>query len=123
MFALAIPDKDPNTPVAGARWQYALDNDAKLAGADILVRRGTMPAKWDWPLAAPLVLVAPARAFDWQPTEAQALPAAPVEGGPAETIRLVPYGCTKFRISMFPVTARAWQAPAAVSGERAAAKQ
>ena len=25
-----------------------------------------------------------------------------------ETIRLIPYGCTKFRISMFPVTTRAW---------------
>ena len=34
----------------------------------------------------------------------QALPAAPVEAGRAETIRLIPYGCTKFRISMFPVT-------------------
>ncbi len=108
LFALAIPDKDPNTPVAGARWQYALDNEAERAGADIAVKRGPMPAKWDWPLAAPLALEAPARAFDWRPTDDQALPAAPVEAGRPETIRLVPYGCTKFRISMFPVTPKSW---------------
>lgn len=63
-----------------------------------------MPARWDWPLAAPLSLTVPARAVDWNPTDEQALPSAPLEGGRAETIRLVPYGCTKFRISMFPVT-------------------
>ena len=40
----------------------------------------------------------------------QALPDAPVEGAQSETIRLAPYGCTKFRISMFPVTPRAWAA-------------
>ncbi len=44
-----------------------------------------------------------------------ALPAAPVEGGQARSIGLVPYGCTKFRISMFPVTARSWQAPPGAS--------
>jgi hypothetical protein len=113
LFALAIPDKDPNTPVPEARWQYALDNEARRGGADISVKRRPMPATWDWPLAAPLALEAPARAFDWRPTDDQALPAAPVEAGQAETIRLVPYGCTKFRISMFPVTPRSWQAPPA----------
>jgi hypothetical protein len=112
LFALAIPDKDPNTPRADARWQYALDSEAQRGGADIAVKRHPMPAKWDWPLAASLTLEAPARAFDWRPTDDQALPAAPVEAGRAETIRLVPYGCTKFRISMFPVTPRSWQAPA-----------
>ncbi len=31
--------------------------------------------------------------------------AQPVSGGAApQEIRLIPYGCTKFRISMFPVT-------------------
>ena len=31
LFALPIPDIDPNTPRMGARWQYALDNDAAPA--------------------------------------------------------------------------------------------
>ena len=68
-----------------------------------------MPEKWDWPLDAPLALRCSARAFDWKPTDTQALPAAPVTGEATETIRLIPYGCTKFRISMFPVTERAWK--------------
>jgi hypothetical protein len=55
----------------------------------------------------------PARAFDWKPTDAQALPDQPVTGTASEIIRLVPYGCTKFRISMFPVTTRAWAPDAA----------
>jgi hypothetical protein len=66
-----------------------------------------MPARWSWPLDAPVVLTAPAQAFDWNPTDAQALPDRPVTGTSRESIRLVPYGCTKFRISMFPVTPRA----------------
>jgi hypothetical protein len=52
-----------------------------------------------------LRLTAPAQAFDWNPSDAQALPERPVNGATHETIRLVPYGCTKFRISMFPVAA------------------
>jgi uncharacterized protein len=80
-----------------------LDTEASHRVGGIQVARRAMPAHWDWPLDAPLVLTAPAQAFDWQPTDAQALPDKPVTGTPA-TIRLVPYGCTKFRISMFPVT-------------------
>ena len=68
-----------------------------------------MPAHWDWPLDAPLQLPAPAQAFDWKPSAAQALPEGPVSGPTRETIRLVPYGCNKFRISMFPITARTFE--------------
>ena len=39
------------------------------------------------------------------------LPAEPVAGGGApEKITLIPYGCAKFRISMFPTTDRACKA-------------
>ena len=75
------------------------------------VERRPMPAHWDWPLDAPLSVSVPARAFDWKPTNAQALPDRPVTGTASETIRLVPYGCTKFRISMFPVTPALWDVP------------
>jgi hypothetical protein len=71
------------------------------------VERGPMPSHWDWPLNAPVYLTVPARAFDWRPTDAQALPDQPVTATEPALIRLVPYGCTKFRISMFPVTSRA----------------
>ncbi len=108
LFALPISDRDANTPDPTVRWQYALDNRAAETRGDIKVRRNPMPAHWDWPLKAPLELEIPARHFDWHPTDAQALPDEPVDGGDPEVIALVPYGCTKFRISMFPVTARAW---------------
>ncbi|MBN2291800.1 MAG: glycoside hydrolase family 127 protein [Pirellulales bacterium] len=108
LFALPVPEKDINTPVANAKWQYALNNDAKRKGSDIEVERRAMPATWNWPLAAPISLKVPATAFDWRPTDAQALPNSTVAGTKDETISLVPYGCTKFRISMFPVTDKAW---------------
>jgi hypothetical protein len=104
LFSLPIADVDPDTPVKDAKWQYALD--AAQSG-DIHVERRPMPAHWDWPLDAPIGLTAPARVFDWHPSDAQALPDGPVAGDAPERIRLVPYGCTKFRISMFPVTPKA----------------
>jgi hypothetical protein len=111
LFALPIADQDPNTPAPGARWQFALANAADRGGADVALQRRAMPAHWNWPLDAPLSLSVAARHFDWSPSDEQALPAAPLAGAPTDTVRLVPYGCTKFRISMFPVTARAWKSP------------
>lgn len=108
LFSLPIPDVDPNTPAQDAAWQYALDTDAGRPDGGITVERKPMPARWDWPLDAPVVLKAPARAFDWKPSDAQALPDKPVTGTDSAVLRLVPYGCTKFRVSMFPVTPRAW---------------
>ena len=108
LFSLPVADIDPNTPVADAKWQYALDTDAARRDAGITVDRKSMPAHWDWPLDAPVVLKAPVQFFDWKPTDVESLPAKPI-GGIATTVSLVPYGCTKFRISMFPVTQRAWK--------------
>jgi hypothetical protein len=103
LFALAIPDgADANTPDAGANWKFALD----VQDPGLTVEHAAMPARWDWPLAAPLKLQANAVAIDWKPDpQSPELPLAPVaKEKPAEKITLVPYGCTKFRISMFPVT-------------------
>ena len=108
LFALPIPDVNANTPAPDAKWQYALDTDAGHSDTGITVEHRPMPAHWDWPLDAPVAMKVPARAFDWKPTDVQALPERPVGGTASETICLVPYGCTKFRISMFPVTSRAW---------------
>jgi hypothetical protein len=108
LFALPIADQDANTPAPGAQWRYALDMAAARNGSDITVERRAMPPTWNWPLDAPVNLSVPAQSIDWEPTDAQALPNAPVAGKGGQLIRLVPYGCTKFRISMFPVTARAW---------------
>lgn len=112
LFALPIGEAGgPNTPDPAARWNYALDAQGKEAGAEVAVERRAMPARWDWPLDAPLVLRVNAVACDWKPEPKNPLPPAPIAKlEPAEQIALVPYGCTKFRISMFPVTERAWQA-------------
>jgi hypothetical protein len=55
-----------------------------------------------------LKLKANAVAVDWNPKpESPKLPdhAVAKEQKASEQISLIPYGCTKFRISMFPVTA------------------
>lgn len=109
LFALPIPDiQNPNTPDPAAPWKYALDAPGGRLGADVTVERGPMPARWDWPLAAPLRLQAHGVAIDWAPDpKAPRLPSEPIaDPKRPETLTLVPYGCTKFRVSMFPVTQR-----------------
>jgi hypothetical protein len=66
-----------------------------------------MPARWDWPLAAPLKLHVNAVEIAWNPDpKAPRLPLLPAARPKSpERVTLIPYGCTKFRMSMFPVTA------------------
>ena len=73
----------------------------------MILERRAMPARWDWPLAAPLMLRANAIEVAWNPDpKAPRLPLLPTaRSKPAQPVTLIPYGCTKFRISMFPVTA------------------
>jgi uncharacterized protein len=106
LFALPIADgKDANTPDPAARWQFALDTEGDKLGSGIQIERNELPDKWDWPLESPLKLRARAVSIDWKPTLEMPLPSAPfAKAGPSETMILVPYGCTKFRVSMFPVT-------------------
>ncbi len=83
LFAYGLPEKDENTPAAGARTDWKVDSSCVLEGAQVI--RSDMPAQWDWPLDAPLKLAVKA-----------------ADGTP---LTLVPYGCTKLRISLFPDTA------------------
>jgi hypothetical protein len=109
LFALPIPDtKGPNTPDPNAKWKYALDGPGENREQGLVVERRSMPAQWDWPLASPLHLSANAIAIDWSPDpKAPRLPPSPIaRRGQAEKITLIPYGCTKFRVSMFPITDR-----------------
>ena len=112
LFALPIPDtKDANTPDPAAKWNYALDMQGDKLGADITVQHGAMPARWDWPLQSPLTLQANGVVCDWTPNpKSPRLPSEPIaKRGTPEKITLVPYGCTKFRVSMFPVTGRTFE--------------
>jgi hypothetical protein len=113
LFALPIPDTtDANTPDPSTRWQFALD----VQKPSLSVERSPMPAKWDWPLSAPLKLHAKAVEIAWNPDpKAPRLPLLPVTTPKSqERLTLVPYGCTKFRISMFPVTAEPEVQPSAI---------
>jgi hypothetical protein len=104
LFALPIPESaDANTPDPAAKWNYALD----VQRPSLTVQRSPMPTRWDWPLDAPLKLKATAVGIAWDPDpKAPRLPVLPITGSPhPETLTLIPYGCTRFRISMFPVAA------------------
>ena len=79
LYALPLYDIDENTVVPGQKSDYTLD--VQDASQIEVVRVGEMPARWGWRIDdAPLVLKVPAG---------------------EETITLVPYNCTKFRVSMF----------------------
>jgi len=108
LFSLPIPDESANEEKADARYQYALDVSPAKAGTEIAVVRHAMPGRWTWSLESPLQLAVKAREFDWRPTELLPLPKEPIKGGRSAQVLLVPYGCTKFRVTMFPVSEAAW---------------
>ncbi len=104
VFAYPIKDESPNQELPGQDFNYALFEEAgPLTPSEVSVVRRPMPSHWDWPLASPIELRVSARSFDWHPTELQPLPNQPVEHGAPVQARLIPYGCTKFRVTMFPV--------------------
>jgi hypothetical protein len=133
LFVLAIPDTtDANTPDPAAKWKYAFDTSSEKPETEISVERSPMPQRWGWQLDAPLKLVVNGQSFDWNPAMRRGLPVDPVGHDSAspfhpdfimtqlppkpvaaetapERISLIPYGCTKFRVSMFPVTERAFK--------------
>jgi hypothetical protein len=112
-----------------AEWKFAIDAP-EGAEKSWKVERAPMPAKWDWPLAAPLALKVTATRADWAPIQRKAhdvaeelkrrdnvvthtqndvtcLPPQPFPDGSEKVeLRLVPYGCAKFHVTMFPITAR-----------------
>jgi hypothetical protein len=105
LFVLPIADtKDSNTPDPAAKWRYAL-NVKDVKPEAITVERTAMPSEWNWPLASPLKVRLNAFACDWAvDPKSPRLPAKPVVAiGTPERITLIPYGCAKFRVAMFPV--------------------
>jgi len=107
LFCLPLGEVDENHPVDDADWKCALNLHPDEA-ARVTVVRKPMPKRWDWPLDAPVSMIVPASPFDWQPDVNQGLPPRPVSSATPKSIRLIPYGCAKFQISMFPVTEHAW---------------
>ena len=108
LFSLPIPDENPDKEITGAKFNYALDATSDDGAGQFDIVRHTMPQKWNWSLDAPIQLKVKVREFDWVPTENQPLPKELVKGGKSTIINLIPYGCTKFRVTMFPVTETSW---------------
>jgi uncharacterized protein len=108
LFSLPIADENPNKEMSGAKFNYALDVTSSDAAGQIEVIRHPMPEKWNWSLDAPVQLKVHVREFDWKPEESQPLPKEFVREGESISVNLVPYGCTKFRVSMFPLTETSW---------------
>ena len=80
LFAQAIPEARDNKPACEVRPAVLAAN---LSAAQMAVRREGLSRPWNWPAAAPVKLSLPDAA-----------------GNPLE---LIPYGCTKLRISAFEV--------------------
>jgi hypothetical protein len=105
-FVLPIADmKDGNTPDPAAQWRFALDTPGDELGSGIKVEREPMPDRWNWPLASPLKLRVQMQSLEW---DGQGLPGKPVvdRGLAPESVALIPYGCTKFRVALLPITER-----------------
>ena len=103
LFSLPVRDIDPNHQAEGEKWNYALVSDN---AAEVQIQHQPMPARWSWQIdEAPVRLTVKAGAFDWQPTEMTPIPETEVDVDVANVtdVTLVPYGCTKFRITMFPI--------------------
>lgn len=101
LFALPVKDIDPNRQAENQKWNYAMVTEDATT---VDIERSQMPERWSWQIEeAPVRLKVKAKTFDWKPTELLPLPKEEVEGTDETEITLVPYGCTKFRISMFPI--------------------
>lgn len=100
LYALPIKDIDENHVAKGQKYNYALSSSL----GKVKIIRKQMPDRWTWRYEeAPVQLTVDAREFPWTPTDREPLPKQKVKGGAKIRITLVPYNCTKFHVSMFPV--------------------
>ncbi len=80
LFAQAIPAKDENTPQEGVRSDWVLDSAKVLDGAQVV--RTAMPVVWSWQEDAPVKIA--------------------VKTIDERELSLVPYGCARLRVALFP---------------------
>lgn len=101
LFSYPIKEISFNKQIPNVKWKYALN--VKDLSKDVKVYHYSMPSYWSWSMKeSPIVLEVKATPFDWKVTPEQPIPKSNIEDGKSEFIKLVPYGCTHFRITMFP---------------------
>ncbi len=109
LFSLPIKDVNPNCVATNVKYNYALNIATSNIMKDVMVVKKNMVKDWAWKIGeAPITLKVKAKEFDWKPTKFQPLPSDPVSSNKCTIINLVPYGCAKFRVTMFPVTKETW---------------
>lgn len=102
LFSYPIPEDSLNKQAENICWKYALD--IKDLSRDVKVIENEMPDLWLWNAnETPIQLEVKAKLIDWNPTECQPLPDNKIAQGEEQKITLIPYGCTHYRITMFPV--------------------
>jgi len=107
LFSLPLKDLNPNNVSPDQSVNYALDINENEVLSEIKVIKSPMPSIWGWKYEeSPIKLDVKAINFDWSPSQLEPLPSQTVHNGVNARIQLVPYNCTKFRITMFPVSER-----------------
>jgi hypothetical protein len=110
VFALPLPDSGANHPILNVPFGYALNLDPDNPDTHVDILRKELKRPWKWQLKeSPLSITVPALQFDWNPTMLEPLPPQPVQEGEPVHITLLPYNVTKFRVTMFPVSADTWK--------------
>ena len=102
-MALPLEGADENTQAPGAEWQFAYDPEVFSAR----VVRSPVRKDFAWEAGdSPVEVFAELRDATWShDAENPSLPAS-VAPGKRRTVRLVPYGSARMRVSMFPVAPR-----------------
>lgn len=98
VMALNLEGADENTHRPGAAWQFAYD----AASFSAMVARKPIKKGFAWDVEAPVEVTAELASASW-PHDAKN-PRLPkqVTPGAKRPVKLVPYGCSRMRVSMFP---------------------
>lgn len=103
LFSLPVPDIALNKMDHQIEWRYALYS--KNTADDIKVVHKEFPkGTWLWGIdQSPIQLEVNATLFDWNPIPQQPLPNSLIKAENLKKIHLIPYGCTRYRITLFPL--------------------
>jgi hypothetical protein len=109
VYSYAVDDSlDHNLAVGDIKYNMALLWNAEDPAGSFEVQEHEIGPDWRWSYARPPVEIsANVQYFEWDGFDNldPSLPIAPVVVDPRRqgTINLVPYGCARFRVTMFPV--------------------
>jgi len=101
VMALNLEGADENTHREGAAWQFAYDASSFSAK----VVRKPVKSGFAWDVDAPVEVAADLVAAMWEHDAKNPRLPKSVTPGAKQQVKLVPYGCSRMRVSMFPCAA------------------